>query len=210
MVRTYGNAGGSLSNAGWASSAGAAAAGQAGERATAHLLSRQPDNRVVMHDLRMPIPGLNLNIDHVVIAGRTVALIDSKCWKPGFYLTLGGRTFRGRHTASHVDKQTMVMAVSDEVADHERPAASHVDKQTMVMARESIGAYLTRRGCAAELPAVVAVWPSNQHKLLRLWAARMPGADLIQATKLPRWLDRHLPNKPADPEIVAAMAGLVR
>lgn len=186
MPKTYGKAGGSLSKADWASSAGAAAAGQIGEQATAHLLARQPNNRVVMHDLRMPIPGMSLNIDHVVIAGRTVALIDSKRWKPGFYITLGGRTFRGRHTASHVDKQTMVMA------------------------RESIGAYLTQRGCRADLPAVVAVWPSNQHKLLRLWAARMPGADLIRATKLPRWLDRHLPNKPADPTIVAALTRLVR
>lgn len=186
MGNTHGTAGGSLTNAGWASSAAAAMQGQLGERATASLLRRQPKSRVVMHDLRMPIPGMNLNIDHVVIAGRTVALVDSKRWLPGFYLTLSGRTFRGLHRTSHVDKQTMVMA------------------------RESIAAYLLRRGIKAQLPAVVGVWPSNNSKKLRLWAASVPGADLIRADRLPGWLDRVLPDDPADPALVAALTALVR
>ena len=186
-MSTHGRAGGSLENATWAANAAVAAAGRRGEQATARVLDWHARNgKAVMHDLRMPIPGMSLNIDHVVVAGNTVVLVDSKLWRPGFYWTWAGRTFRGLRRARHVDKQTMLMA------------------------RESIGAYLDRHQLSAGIRCVVAAWPSSDHSPLRLWAAATPGAELINASGLSDWIEKVLPDEPADPAIKAALIALVR
>ena len=86
--------------------------GAIGEQSTAHVLDTLAGRSkiTVLHDLRVPIPGLSINIDHVVVAGRTVLLIDSKRWRPGFYWTVNDRTRIGLVDAPHVDKKSVALA----------------------------------------------------------------------------------------------------
>ena len=102
----HGRAGASLSgDAAFASSKGAADAGRQGEVLTAAVLNMMAQDRgfAVFHDLA--IPGTKANVDHVVVAGNKVWVIDSKRWKPGFYWTLGGRTRRGGESFPSADKR---------------------------------------------------------------------------------------------------------
>jgi Nuclease-related domain len=71
--------------------------GAKGETATAVILRvifRNVTRRVdVYHDVN--IPGMKGgNIDHVVVSGAGLLLIESKRWRPGFYWTVFGKPFR--------------------------------------------------------------------------------------------------------------------
>lgn len=81
----------------WARSAGAARVGAVGEIRTAQLLepfTLTADGPTVLHDLLIPGLGrLRANIDHVVVSGQTVLLVDSKVWAPGFVWTVFGRSW---------------------------------------------------------------------------------------------------------------------
>lgn len=156
--RVLGTPGGSLKNSSsWlAGDGGTAKVGLAGERHTASFLATlaaKEGGPTVLHDLRIPIPGIKANIDHIVVSGHTVTIIDSKVWKPGFYWTVGGMTFRGR--------------------ERFRPA----EKKTMPMAQEAIFAHLRKAGVEFRLrrPLLV-VWASSGAPSMRLWALRSPGA----------------------------------
>ena len=106
----YGNVGGSLvTEAAWIQK-NAARVGASGERLTASVLDRlagRPGGVTVMHDLDIPLPGFTANIDHVVIAGRQITLIDSKVWRPGIYKTRDGVTTRSGKPAEFADKKTL-------------------------------------------------------------------------------------------------------
>ncbi|MGO3032154.1 MAG: nuclease-related domain-containing protein [Microbacterium gubbeenense] len=108
----YGRAGGSLAGAGWAQK-DAARIGASGERLTAEVLdplAKRPGGVTVLHDLDIPIPGFKANIDHVIVAGSTVTIIDSKVWRPGIYRTRDGVTKRGFRVAEFADKKTLQAA----------------------------------------------------------------------------------------------------
>ncbi len=89
---TYGTAAGSLDSAHAVfGSSSANQVGAAGERRTAALLDRvaaAENGPTVLHDLR--IPGARANLDHVVVSGADVWLLDTKVWRPGFYMTVFG------------------------------------------------------------------------------------------------------------------------
>ena len=108
---SYGTPGGSLTHdTGWAKNKAVASIGHAGEQAVGVILNSlilPSDRAVVCHDLNVPIPRFNANIDHVVVAGDHVLPIDSKTWAPGFYFTLGGKSYRGLKRAEHTEKKTM-------------------------------------------------------------------------------------------------------
>lgn len=95
----FGTPGGSLDSRSesWASSKGAADYGKRGE---AHLgdalnaLIGKSKGSAVFHDVDDPRGG-NGNIDHLLVAGRRMLILDSKVWAPGFYYTLGSKTYRG-------------------------------------------------------------------------------------------------------------------
>lgn len=183
--RTFGVAGYGLDHgAGWAANAGVARAGAAGERKTAAVLDRLAADRsfTVMHDLRLPIPGLSANIDHVVVAGDWVLVIDSKTWRRGFFWTLGGRCYRGWERFVPAEKQTMVMAI------------------------DALSTYLALPRGHFPTP-VVAVWPSTRGRL-GLWALRMRGARVVDASRLEAVL-ASLPDRPADRRVEARLAGLL-
>lgn len=146
--------GGSLDHSSpWAVNASVARVGQAGELRTARLLDSAVARRggaTVLHDLA--IPGSRANIDHVVVAGRTVWVIDTKVWAPGVYWRLGGRAYRGTARFEPAEKKTTSLAVT------------------------RLRSYLERRGVAATFatPTVV-VWPSSSRARLSLVLLRRVG-----------------------------------
>lgn len=185
--RVYGTAGGSLTGSpSWVSDAGAARNGAAGERRTAAVLARVAAQTgvTVLHDLNVPAKGYTANIDHVVVSGRKVLVVDSKQWRPGFYWTAGGRTRRGVE------------------------AFLPADKQTMGMIFDRLGRYLGGQASLA-VPLVV-VWPSRADGDVSVWAARMRGARLVPAGRLEPAVRRFARAGAAgDPAVVARLAALL-
>lgn len=185
--QVVGRAGAGLDGgASWAANAEVARHGLAGERKTGEVLERavsKAPGTVVLHDLAIPIPGFSANIDHALVSGDRVLLIDSKAWASGFYWTVGGVTRRGFSKF---------------------PPA---DKRTVELASERISTMLERRGTPAVLERpLVAVWATRGRVSLR-WA-QMPGGDLIEGRSLGRRAARFL-DEPADRRIVDALSRLV-
>lgn len=185
----YGTAGGGLSNASWAANADVARIGQDGEVRTAELLddlAHRQGGPTVLHDLRVPIPGFKANVDHVIVAGKDVHVIDSKVWKPGFYWTVGGVTRRGWDRFPPADKRTMVAAF---------------DSFTHFLVKRAPGAVIHR--------PVLVVWPSNSRSVLRTWFLSVPGADVVNAARLPAMLRSRSLLRAGDPAVVNALRTLV-
>ena len=192
MVTTiYGVPGGGL-DAGFSgqkvTSRHAIAAAAKAERDTAEILNRIAgvNGAVVLHDVK--IPGkYSANIDHIVVTGSTLHLVDSKAWASGFLWTLGRTTRRGT----------------------KRFAAC--DKGTMKLADDMLRAYLMSRAVRFDsIDSTVVVWPSSRDGAVSTWAARFPHARLIHSGKLDRlaggWVRR---SAPADERIVAALVPLL-
>lgn len=185
-----GDAGGSLQHAEWAANQGVADIGRGGEVRTAAVLNRlalQPGGPTVLHDLSIPIPGFQANIDHVVVSGTTVTLLDSKVWRPAFYWTPLGGTRRGWSRFPYADKKTL---------------------PTGVGALEKL---LASRGVRARFAtSLMVVWPSSQHGALRVWAARPSQARAITGAHLERRTSFLVGTRPADPHVVHVLASLAR
>lgn len=173
-----GVAGGSLrgnSAQAWARNEQVARAGERGELFTGEVLrdiAERPGGPTVIHDLTIPLRGTAKgrggapNVDHVIVSGKRVYLLDSKCWQPGFYWTVGGRTRRGW-------------------AD-----ARHADSKTLPMAQRILAGVLAKQGVDAQFETpLIAVWSSRPGPL-SLWAARADGARLISGPMLPRVLGK--------------------
>ena len=186
--QVIGTAGGSLDGtATWAISPGAAAAGRRGERATAQVLDRlaaRLGGPTVLHDLTIPIAGIEANIDHIVAAGVRVWIVDSKLWRPGWYWTWGGTARRGTTTVPHATFNTAQIA------------------------HTSVASLLT--DAEVQHPTVV-VWPSNGSGRVSTRFVRtddatvMPGSAFSRTARLV-WRN----NPPASPEVVSRLAALVR
>lgn len=184
---SYGVAGGGLIDAAWAANAEVARIGRKAEIRTAQLLEdRRPDRTAVLHDVAIPAAGYTANIDHVIVSGRTVVLIDTKAWKPGRYWTSLGAHRRGWHRFEHAGSGT--------------PA----------MARDRIARYLADRGLRAAVAApLVAVWPSSASGRVNVRWLRMDRCRVLPAERLPGRLARIAGNRPPDPQVLAALRGLV-
>lgn len=193
--RILGQAGGGLNDAAWAVNADVARIGQAGEARTAALLNKfaaPEDGVTVLHDLRIPIPNFTANIDHVVVSGSTVYIIDAKVWKPARYWTLGSQTRRGFERFTPAEKQTMAMAT------------------------DALGRYLTQRGVRHTLARpVVAIWPSSTRVPLKVSWLRIPGAKAMSGDAFERYAAKEFTvrmfggAKAADAGLVTALAPLL-
>jgi hypothetical protein len=157
--------------------------GHAGELATAAVLAEYEAGHpevAVLHSLRLP--RRSVDIDHVVVAGARVWVLDSKCWAPGFHWGWGGRHRAGiRERADYRSSA---------------PMAAHFLKR-----------YLGSR-TSVEVPVVV-VWPSSGRGALRLWAWRPNGLSRVSGKQLRRFLERSVVPARADPWIVARLEGLL-
>lgn len=122
MARAYGRAGGSLTTTESRTKFGKAGFhGHAGEVQTARLLAAafrsEPDVQI-FHDLRVPERGDgrpergNGQIDHIIVRGHQVIVLDSKRWRAGRIITVPFvGTFRGWRPFKPADKHTVGMAV---------------------------------------------------------------------------------------------------
>ena len=112
MAKEYGKAAGSLATSGF--SAKATSAGIWGEKQTAKELASkllsEPDTHI-FHDLRIPTLQ-KANIDHVIVRGKNIVVVDSKNWKPGFYWAIGSLGFRGFRPFNSLTKRHVQAAVS--------------------------------------------------------------------------------------------------
>lgn len=94
--QVIGVGGSGLVDADWAASKFVAKLGRQGEVRTAQILNdvaRRPGGPTVFHHLTPD--GSTADIDHILIAGNDLHMIDSKVWKPAAYWT-----FRGTHRRS--------------------------------------------------------------------------------------------------------------
>jgi hypothetical protein len=154
-ARIFGTPGGGLEDApSWAANADVAEQGRRGELATGAILdtiAADTPGPTVLHDVMLHAKA---NIDHILISGTDVYLIDAKVYAPGLLWTLGGRTRRGTSEFPYPDKETM-----------ERARAS-VEK--------------TLRASAAEewtVHALLTIWPSRGR--VRALHFRPRGCDFV-------------------------------
>jgi len=163
-------------------------AGTVGEVRTGALLAKLaevPGGPTVIHDLRIPIPGFRANIDHAVISGREVTLVDSKLWKDGFYWTLGA-TRRGFTAAPYCDKKTLPTGVAG-----------------MMRAIHQMGVKVTFRR------SVLVVWAPDQNRPPNLRFYRPQSAIAVAADasgRTLRRLSRLCGAAPANPQVVSAVS----
>lgn len=187
--RTVGRAGVGLEDTSWAINDAVARVGRDGELRTEELLSKLADYRsgvTVIHDLTIPIPGFKANIDHAVVSGRKVVLIDTKVWKPGRYWTFGGKARRGGEKVPHVDKANPQFAF------------------------DAVSRYLTGRGIEFTMATpLIAVWSSSKRAPVKLFWLRIPGCLVFPAPMLIRKIRSAVGDRNADAAIVAALSELV-
>lgn len=198
--RILGVPGGGLDDATWARNAEVARIGKSGEVRTAQVLDKfaRPDNGVtVLHDLAIPIPGFTANIDHAVVSGSRVHLIDAKVWKPARYWTLGQKTRRGW--------------------ERFEPA----EKKTMAMAQDALTRYLFKAGVGAAFATpVLVIWPSSTRRPLKTGLLKVPGAVAMSGDRFTRYAEQQFAagralgigggkGKPADQSVVAALVPLL-
>lgn len=186
MIGIYGTVAAGLTGApSFAKNAGTAAAGAQGEKRTARVLDQFADRALVLHDLRIPLPGVRANIDHAIVSGKHVLLIDTKVWKPGFYWTWGAKSRRGLEAVPHIDKKTMLMAADG--------IARHLESNKARLAHPLVG-----------------VWPSSTSKQLSLHFLRVPGARAVHAEALERRVNRFIGSRrEADDRVGMRMINLL-
>lgn len=178
----YGKAGTGLSgDISWAKNENVARIGAAGEAKTEALLNdlaAKYPSLTVMHDIK--VPGSKGNVDHLVIAGTTVLLVDTKVWKPGFLWTMGGTTRRGWDHFKSCDSDFFGVTARDRIA-------GLLPNPTM-------------------LTPMVLVWPSSAKGKVSTWAAKMPGAKLASANSVKSVVARlGRSRREADPDFVETL-----
>jgi hypothetical protein len=190
-MREYGTPAKSLTGMGGRYDAQSLRLGAAGERTTARLRAQgfaRDDNVVVMHDLDIPSSSGRMsrgggNVDHVVVRGDRVMIIDSKAWAGGFYWTVGGHTRRGFKKAPWVDKRTVGLAV---------------DRFALILPNAQVSGLLIVHSAGGKPPVL---------PLVRL----ADGVKAVAAERAVRRIDNSLGgNVPADPEILAVLAKFLR
>lgn len=179
----YGKAASGLQDSSWAANQNVARVGASGEKKSAALLDGFHLKAAVMHDLRVPIPGFKANIDHVIVSGKNVFILDTKVWKPGFYWTLAGTTRRGFEKVKHVDKDQSYL-------------------------HRALTQYLNGTGAIVHTPVLV-VWSSRAAETPSVWMVKVPGAKVTSGKSLVQMVKGFIGRKPADPAIVRRLSGLL-
>lgn len=183
MNGIYGTAATGLQDSSWAANQNVAKVGANGEKKSAALLDGFALKAAVMHDLRVPLPGFKANIDHVVVSGKNVFILDTKVWKPGFYWTFAGTTRRGLEKVKHIDKDQSYL-------------------------HRALNQYLKGTGAIVHTPVLV-VWSSRAAEVPSIWMVRVPGARVTAGRHLVRLVKGFVGNRPADPAIVHRLSELI-
>lgn len=183
MNGIYGRAATGLANdSSFAANEAVAKIGATGELKTAAILDGFALKAAVLHDLRIPIPGFKSNIDHIVVSGNRVLIIDTKVWKPGFYWTLFGVNRRGGDRVDHTAKDQAYV-------------------------RQAIVTYLRGTDALVTDPHL-ATWSSQQAAAPVFWLLKVPGAKLLHGDALLGFVKRFIGRTPADPVITRKLMEL--
>ena len=193
-----GTAGGSLIGATFAANASVARVGADGERKTAAILdalARQLGGPSVLHDLNIPNPKYSANVDHVVVSGNIVTIIDTKVWASNFYWTLAGKTRRGLKRFAATSKDGTISY----------PA----EKRTLPMAKTAYARYLGIPEANIRLGLII--WPAGTKPLNLLFFRGAGSPTAVDGSKLtPGRAGRLFGNRPADPHLFIALTRLVK
>lgn len=200
--RVYGRPAGSLNDrdAGFGN-AGSNRAGASGEMRTAAILdelANREDGPTVLHDLR--IPGSNANIDHLIVSGTDIWIIDSKSWTSGFYLTWGGKVYQ----TGQPGKLLARFSRTDQHGKVTYPG----EKKTLPFAETRLREFLRNRGLGFRIRGkFMVIWPSSGSTPCRVWAYRPTGATAMSGA----WLNVYLPaaRYPGDPVLVSHLTSLL-
>lgn len=209
----FGTPGGSLAEgaaSGWSANAGVARAGRAMEVEIGEMLNRRAREHgvAVFHDLGIP-GARGGNIDHAVLGGRRLVVIDSKAWRPGLYATIGGRTWRSPGDVERDGSGRPVKGAKPKLVS----PFPHADKDWLERAIPMLARYLEQQGVQGirvDERAIVAVGSSRPGERIRVGVAKMPGARLMSAAAFSRSMGRLLPSGDPDPAAMAALARLVK
>jgi len=182
MNGIYGRAATGLQDTSWAVNENVAKIGAKGEQKTETFLNGFGKKAAVLHDLRIPIPGFKANIDHAIVSGRSVLLIDSKMWRPGFYWSVLGYR-RGWEKAPHIGKSQEYVT-------------------------QAMTTYLQGTGARLLTPRLV-VWSSRDGQPLSTWLLRVPGAEVVNGLGIVPVVKSFLRNGSADPAIVSRLQELL-
>lgn len=182
MNGVYGKAGTGLQDTSWAVNADVARAGAVAEERMQGLLDSFRQQAAVFHDLRIPIKGFRANIDHVIVSGRHVLVIDTKNWQPGFYWSLGGVNRRGLTRVKHTEKD-------------------------QAWVQRALTSFLAGTGATVHTP-LVAVFPSRAGRANTTFM-RVPGATVVPAETITHRVERFIGVKPSDDAITRKLTTLV-
>jgi hypothetical protein len=182
MNGIYGRAATGLQDTSWAVNENVAKIGAKGEQKTEVLLNGFAKKAAVLHDLRIPIPGFKANIDHAIVSGKSVLLIDSKMWKPGFYWSLLGYR-RGWEKTPHIGKPQEYVS------------------RTMTT-------FLQGTGARVLTPKLV-VWSSRDGQPLSTWLLTVPGAEVVNGLRIVPAVKAFVRGGSADPAIVRKLQELL-
>ncbi|OOP59265.1 hypothetical protein BMF89_21285 [Arthrobacter sp. SRS-W-1-2016] len=108
----------------------------------------------VLHDLRIPLPGFKANIDHAIVSGKSVLLIDSKMWKPGFYRQCSATAAAGkRHRSSANPRYELYVADPTKCGADFKFAEPYAKAftATPVEAAAMMRGIYARRGCGTNM-----------------------------------------------------------
>lgn len=162
--------------------------GGRGERATFKMLDAWfagDDDIHAFHDLTIPSRGgqkWDANVDHVLVRGHQIVIVDSKRWRSGNYWSVAGKCFRGGERFREAEKRTVGLAV-DRYREH-------------------------LRGDVA-VWGVILVHPTGDGRT-HLWALRPPDRVRIRVAAQGEPLLRALLGRPAppDPDLLAQLWAL--
>ena len=180
----FGQAGASLAEGSFLADKSTQLAGLQAEYRTANILNALSlKGPSVAHDLDLPFKNVGANIDHVIVFGSNVLIIDSKQWSGNYFYTIAGRTFRDRELFT--------------------PA----DKKTLPMASQALSGFFARNNIHGVniLTPIMCVWGSG----LRNFALfRPPGAKAVRGEQLRRYLSRNVTEVNARADVLMALASL--
>lgn len=137
----------------------------------------------VVHDVDIPLSGVDANIDHVMVAGSTVFVFDSKWWAGDLFWSFSGAHFRGMQRFDLAGKKTMQLAQQ---------------ALTGFFARNNV------HGVKFATPTLV-VWGNG---LRRFVMFRPNGAVAVRGELFASWLRRNVPQQNARADILMALTSI--
>lgn len=179
-MKEYGTIGGSLTNTSFDKQR--VKSGLWGEKETGKMFkeSFKREDVHIFHDLT--VPNLKFaNIDHLIVRGKTIFVVDSKNWSPGIYWNIGDSGFRGFKKFDPLTKK-------------------HV---------QAANAYFTKEFSEFEVKSVIIAWSKNKTKNHVFLTSGLE-VKILAGNKAANWIKRQSSKKRAiNQEEIKKLEGLL-